>query len=490
MSSFFGLNVARLGMQAQQKALDVTAHNVANANTPGYSRQIARMVTTAPIPVAGTRGMMGSGVKIADISRIRDSFLDMQIRHETQTLGRWEAKAQILDLIERVFMEPSETGFNSILSKFFDSWQELSLNPESTPVRAALVENATHMVNSIKHINEQLKTIRSDIDETIRLKVMEINTYAEQIKNLNIQITRMVSVGDIPSDLMDRRDLLIDELSKIVQVTALETDSGAINIFLGGRALVREGTVNKLTLKPDDNYDGGWPPADRIVWERDESDAFIGSGTLRGLLDVRNENLRGYMESFESMAWGIVNAVNQLHGEGMNLQGQQGEAFFVGDHLETLSVNPVLRINPGKIAASAIPADWDPANPKPNPGDGTNALRIAQLRHTVLVFDPEKDIKERLALPGAGEVGTTTLENYYRDVIARLGVDAQESNRMVENQEALLELMIQRRDSISGVSLDEEMANMIQFQLAFQASARMITTIDELLDTVINRMLR
>lgn len=489
MSTFFGLNVSRLGMQAQQKALEVTAHNIANANTPGYSRQVARMVTTMPLPYKDGQGMLGSGVKVAEIARIRDDFLDMQIRKELQTMGQWDSRANLLGQIELVFMEPSETGFNKTLSNFFDSWQELSLNPEGSPVRTALVENSTALVNSIKHINAQLKTIRSDIDDQITLKVSEVNSLAQQIKDLNSQIISLVAMNETPGDLMDRRDLLVDRMAQLIDFTALETTAGSLNIFVGGRTLVRESTAYNLTVEPSEGLVEGWPAAPRIVWERDGREAGIKNGEIGGLQDIRDNNLKNYMHDFESLVWGIVNTLNHEHSQGMDLYGAKGESIFLGSHLENLEINPFIKGDVSRIAAAALPADWtEPGSP--NPGDSTNALRIAQLRHASILVDAGSDPKNRFRLPEAGEVGLTTFENFYRDAIARLGVDSQESSRMAENQFSLLSMMEKRKESISGVSLDEELAHMVQFQLAYQANARLITTFDDIIDTVINRMLR
>ena len=489
MSTFSGLNIARLGMQAQQKAMEVTGHNVANANTPGYSRQIAHMATTVPIPYDG-KGMLGTGVKVDEISRVRDNFLDMQIRKEKQLSGQWEARSQTLAQIEQIFMEPSETGFHTVLGNFFEGWQDLSLNPESSAARSALVENSNTLVNSIKHVNDQLKTVRSNIDDKISLTVVSVNSLAEQIKDLNTQIVRLVSLGETPADLLDRRDLLIDELAGMVEFSALETNNGAINISIGGRALVSGGNAYKLALEHSQGVVDGWPAAPKIIWERDGLDVKTGSGEIGGLLEIRDKNLKEYMEGFESLAWGVINEVNALHTQGMDLYGHQGEGFFSGEHLETLVVSDTIKGDLGKIAASLPPANWDDDNPSPNAGDSGNALRIAQLRNAAIVVDTSASPKNRLRLAVENEKGVSSFEDYYRGNIAGLGVDAQESNRMVENQHALLDMMYKRRDSISGVSLDEELSNLIQFQMAFQASARMVTTLDEIFDTIINRMLR
>jgi flagellar hook-associated protein 1 len=477
MSTFFGLNISRLGMQAQQTALHVTAHNIANANTPGYSRQVARMAATLPQPFAN-KGMLGTGVVVEEIARVRDDLLDFQIRKEFQTLGKWESRHSVLTQVEYVFMEPSETGFNSVLSRFFDGWQEVSLNPEGTPVRAALIQNGATMVNSVRHINEQLKSIRSDIDYQIELKVKEVNNLAEQIKDLNYQIVSLTVMGEAPGDLMDRRDLLIDRLAELIEFTAVPTNTGSINIFMGGRELVAEGRSSKLTVVPGEN-EGGWPLAPKVVWERDGREVRISNGELAGLIQVRDTHLRGYMEDFESMVWGIVNAVNNTHQGGMDLLGEAGVVFFTGTSLEELAVNQDLISDPRRIAAAALP---DPHAGTANPGDGSNAVRLAQLRHSGISIDLTADLKNRVTLnPGAA----TTFESYYRDNISRLGVHTQESKRMAQNQQSLLELMTRRKDSISGVSLDEELANMVQFQMSYQASARVIATLTEIYDTIL-----
>lgn len=486
MSTFSGLNTSRLGMLAQQHSLKVTSHNVANANTPGYSRQVAHMSPTTALPYASGKGMIGSGVKVDEIGRIRDHFLDTQIRKETQTLAKWESRHHFLSQVEIIFMEPSETGFNKTLGAFFDSWQELSLNPEGTPVRAAVIENANAFLNSVRHTNEQLKTIRSDISEHINIKVGEINTLATQLKDLNRQIVSLTSQGNRPSDLMDRRDLMLDQLAQIIEFDAIENTNGSVNVFIGGRALVYENTSFALATEKGDTDPSGWPLSPKIVWERDGREVKMQNGQLAGLIETRDVYLKSYTQDFASMVFGMVNAINQFHSEGMDLYGEQGVDFFTGtDHLETLEINSLIRNSPGRIAASLEPAGGFGT---PAPGDGQNAIKIAQLRRARIDIDPTNpDIRLRATL---NPDGITNFENYYRDNIARLGVDTQESDRMAENQAALLAMLGERKDSISGVSLDEEMANMVQFQLAYQASARVITTLDEIYDTLINRMLR
>lgn len=473
MSIFTGLNIARLGMQAQQQALEVTGHNIANASTPGYSRQVARLVSTEPLPFAGGRGMVGTGVKVAEITRIRDDALDSQVRKEMRTLGSWEMSRDVLARVEYVFMEPSPTGFNSVLGNFFEGWQELSLNPGSSPTRVSLLQNAGSLVNAVHHTHEQLKAIRADIDFQTSLKVQEINTLSAQIGDLNGQIVALNAAGSLPADLMDRRDLLADRLSQIVEFNAVLTDRGSLNIFLGGRALVGEASFNRLEVVPGAVDAGGWLQGPGISWERDGREARIAGGELGGLREVRDTKLKSYMEDFTALVFGITNAVNTAHQAGVDLSGYSGREFFTGTSLENLSIDTLLVQDPSRIAAAVVAA----------PGDGSNALKIAQLRHARISVDAAAtDLTRKLILEPQG---TTTFESFYRNSISHLGVDAQESKRMVENQIALLNMMNQRKESISGVSIDEEMANMVQFQIAYQASARLIATLQEVFDTII-----
>ena len=490
MSTFFGLNIARLGMQAQQKALEVTAHNIANANTPGYSRQVAHMSPTSAQAYT-QKGMLGSGVLVDQITRIRDEFLERQIRHEQHTLGQWEARSTYLSQIEQIFLEPTENGFNAVLSTFFDSWQELSLNPESSSARTALLENANLLLNAVKQTYNNLATVRDDITANIELKVQEVNSLAAQISDLNQQIAGLTAGNNEPSDLLDRRDLLLEQLAQIIDFDITTSVNGSVTVLVAGRPLVHESISYELALKPYDPTTGSkpltnppWNYAPEIVWAKDQRPAKLDNGEIYGLIQLRDDNLRQYMQDFESLTWGLVKAVNAVHQEGWDLYGAAGPEFFTGDHLHTLQVNSELITDPGKIAAALAPQ-----TDGPTPGDGSNAVRIAQLRSAAFRLESgETDLKQRLLLDN--NHGTTTIEYFYRDTIARLGVDALESSRMTENQNSLLELLTNRRLAISGVSLDEEMANMVQFQLAYQASARFLVTLNEIYDTLINRTVR
>ncbi|MEW8959046.1 MAG: flagellar hook-associated protein FlgK [Moorella sp. (in: firmicutes)] len=454
--TFFGFNTALRGMQAAQRSMYTTAHNIANANTEGYTRQQVVLATTPAYPVpamnrpGGTGWQIGTGVDSQETRRLRDEFLDTQIRRETGNLGMWQQIQDVLSQVEIVFNEPSDTGLSTLMSQFWAAWQELSKNAESSPVRTTVVETASALAEAFNHSAQQLETIINDIDQSIELKVTEVNSLARQIADLNVQIKNIIAAGDQPNDLLDQRDLLLDNLSKIIDFQIESGDDGRIAVKVGNSYLV-DIVSGSYDLSP--------------------SNLEATSGEIKGLQRVR-ETVQEYLDELDVLVSELASAVNEKHKAGVDLWGKGGEDFFVtidgsGEiKAGNIAVNPDIRENVGKIAA-AQPSD----DPKLAQGDGSNALAIAQL---------QSQIREAL--------NNTTFDDYYKNFTAKLGVDAHEASRMTTNQGVLVDQLTNRKESISGVSLDEEMANMLQYQRAYEASARMITTLDAMLDKIINGM--
>ncbi|GFN24187.1 flagellar hook-associated protein FlgK [Thermanaeromonas sp. C210] len=565
--TFFGINTALRGLMVHQRALQTTSHNVANASTEGYTRQRVVMVPTLAYPVpamnrpGGQGWQVGTGVDVQEIRRIRDEFLDSQVRRETGTLGRWEQIKYVLEQVEIVFNEPSDTGLSTLLSQFWASWQELAKNAESSPVRMTVIETAVALAEAFNHSARQLENIKGDIEDAIELKVEEVASLCRQIADLNVQIKNVVAAGDRPNDLLDRRDLLLDRLSKILDFTVEHNSDGTINIKVGGTSLVEGDRVElpaswnsltlqvddathqaKLTITVDDTGNGG----------STSFEITIKGGELLGLGEAY-KLVEGYRKDLDTLAKELAGAVNQIHKEGYGLDGSSQRDFFVpagGGNINAgnISVKDELQENPMLIAADSngvrIPEElgsdavgegldpgtkykilvsgntlelqkstdggtkwtsigsgvtvntWDGtttvtlgdnseritftiSSSSPgdgeytvtlSPGDGSNALKIAQLQHQII--------------QGLG----TTFDDYYKNFTARLGVTAHEAGRMVVNQQALVDQLAGRRESISGVALDEEMTYMIQFQRGYEAAARVMTVLDEMLDTLINRM--
>jgi len=466
--TFFGFNTALRGMQAQQRGIYTTAHNIANANTEGYTRQRVVLATLPAYPVpsmnhpGGQGWQIGTGVDSQETRRMRDEFLDTQIRRETGTLGQWEQIQDVLEQVEIVFNEPSDTGLSTLMSQFWAAWQELSKYAESSPVRTTVVETANALAEAFNHSAAQLETIKNDIDQTIELKVKEINSLAQQIADLNGQIKNIVTVGDQPNDLLDQRDLLLDRLGKMIDFTVTTSSNGTITITLGGGGnLVEEvdgsTTIHKLKSSGSD-----------VSWVEEDTQPplTISNGELFGLQKVKSE-VETYLTNLDTLAGELATAVNNEHKKGVDLSGTGGEDFFVAEDggsitAANIQVNPNIQADVTKIAAATAGG---------GPGDGSIALAIAQLQHKLIP-----------------SLSNATFDDYYKNFTAKLGVDAHEAVRMTTNQGVLVDQLTNRKESISGVSLDEEMANMIQYQRAYEAAARMITTLDAMLDKIINGM--
>jgi len=466
------LNTAQRGLTAQQKALETTGHNVANANTPGFSRQRTVLETTPALPVPsmnrpGGAGQVGTGVEVAEIVRVRDSFLDAQIQREAGALGEWQEQQKLLERIEVIFMEPSESGLNNLLTQFWNGWQELSKNAESSPVRTALKETAESLAEAFRHSAQQLDQLEDDLNSSLKGLVDEVNSLAEQISDLNNQIKVITLNGDNPNDLLDRRDLLLDELAKLTDFSAEKTD-GTVDLKIGDQYLVDDALPGGYQTWSADSSTG------EIKWS-DGSPVNVESGTIKGI-DEAQGIAQDYHQQIDILARSLINRINEQHQNGYDLNGNPGLEFFSGTEAAdfALAVTDVSTIAAASFGGGA--------------GDGSNALAIAQLKNQRwdLNDDETEDETELVESTGPGEV---SFDDFYKNLIARLGVQGHEAGRMVENQSVLLNQLENRRTSVSGVSIDEEMTQMLQFQRAYQASAKMITAVDELLDTLINRML-
>lgn len=471
MGTFFGIEIGRRGIMVQQRALETTGHNIANAGTKGYSRQEVVLATTPPYSFPGMgAGQQGTGVKAQEVRRIREEFLDFQYRNEVKTLGRWQVRQNILEKLEAIFNEPSDEGMGAVLGRFFDAWQNVARYPESEGARSALRQEGITLAEAFRHMADQISDLKADINSSIGVKVNEINSVARQVRDLNAQIVKAEAGNMAANDLRDRRDLLLDQLSEVVPIQVEEDRFGAVSIVVRDHTLLSGHKVNALSV---DVASG------KVTWP-DGAEYQIGSrpyGTLEGLLeavhvDEANPGLiQSYEERLDTLAATIIEQVNNLHMKGVGLTGLTGIEFFSGDNAGNMSVSKNILKSDGLnlIAAAVKPEDYDTNPSCPPLGDGSNALLIAQLRHETLVN------------------GTTTFNDYYNGLVAELGVQGQEAERNVDNQTILTSEIDNRRLAVSGVSLDEEAVNMIRFQQAYNASARLITVVDEMLEVLINR---
>jgi len=475
-SSFGGLEIAKRGIFTQQAALTTAGHNVANANTRGYSRQSVNMVAARPIEALGLQrstvpGQMGQGVEFTEVKRIRESFLDKQYANENKSLGEWSVRQDTLEKLEAIINEPSDTGMRQVLDNFWNSWQELSKQPDNLETRAVVKESALAVTDAFNHAAKQLNDLASDLNDSISVKVSQVNSTLKQIAGLNNEIFRVEGLGNNANDLRDQRDVLIDDLSRVINVSVQEEPNG-YHVRMGGVDLVVGATATDFT---EDVARGAYPTD-------------LNSGELSGLILSNDKYVTEYKNQLNSMVSTLVSAVNDMHKQGYTLQSPptNGGDFFVpitdfSIAAETMAVSTNITNNVENIAAS-MKTYTDPTDGVVKVVKGNNelALKIADIKNQKYNFDGSG--VEKVILNGG------TFDEFLRAVVSEIGVQTQEATRQTQNQQILVDQVDARRQSTSGVSLDEEMADMIKYQHAYNAAARALTTFDEMLDKVINSM--
>ncbi|QCX32375.1 flagellar hook-associated protein FlgK [Caloramator sp. E03] len=552
MSGLFNtFNITKRGMFAQQTALNVVAHNISNANTEGYSVQRANLKTTQPfgmpsLTTAAEPGQLGTGVEVASITRSRDVFLDSQIRKENSTLGKYEARQQFLSEIESIFTEPSDTGLSTMLSNFWDSWSQLSNTPEpNSTARTLVAQNADSLCTAINHNYEQLCTMQSNASSIIQQKIFEVNSILTQIQDLNVQIKAVSITGQQPNDLLDRRDLLLDQLSEMFSFSVDETNYKGIQInanivkddgSVDEQILLKDGSINygvayinKIEADSSDPtkynmeiYINGDPNKkvtisgidkdkykdtqilfyDKTNYEKngtlnisDISPAKFNNGSLNGYESI-NKEIEEYKIQLNNLARSLAIAVNTIHSDnGVGIDFFDASAETAEEPAAVIKVSQDILDDPKKINAGKV---IDTSDSNYSEGNGERALLISQIRNLkmdILSIKVRDDFINDVSFDSTnltikGNSKGMTIDNYFKSTITSLGVSSQEAERMVTNQEALLSQLETRKESISGVSIDEEITNMIQFQRAYQANAKMISVIDELLDVVVNGLIK
>jgi flagellar hook-associated protein 1 FlgK len=441
ISTFFGLQTALSGILAQQRGLDVSAHNVANANTVGYTRQEAVMVASPAfmypsISNAGIPGMIGTGVDVTSYRRVRDAFVDVQLRAQSTRQGNYEAKSDGLDQVELALAEPGDTGLNSLLNKYWNAWHDVSNAPENLATRQALVQAAGALADGFRTVSSQLTTIQTQTSANVTDTIGEVNSIGRQILDLNLQIANETAVGAAPNDLLDKRDVLVDRLAQLGNVSTTTGANGAVDVVFAGATLVT-GVTSSGTLAESDLTS-------------------LSSGKLAGLVSLRDTLLPGYKAQLDAIASATVAKTNALHHTGYDLNGIAGGDFFLasGTTAATIAVDPAVVAAPARIAAANAPGEY---------GDAKVALAIGDLR------------------------GDASIDVAYRRLVTTVGSDSQEAQRSLANATVLADALSSRRDSISGVSLDEEMTNLMRFQRGFQASSRALNAMDEMIDLLVNR---
>jgi len=476
-SPFFGLDIGVSALRTAQQLLDTAAHNVANANTPGYSRQTVQVVQAPPYTYpafnrSGLPGQIGTGVTVASITRVRDTFLDLQMQAQTALNGEWDTRQQELSKVETIFPEPSDSALGNTISKYWAAWQDVSNNPDNLTMRNVLLEKAGSLTEAFNTISSNLSNYRDSViagtgpfSGTISSTVDDINSLATKIQNLNVGITRDTAMNVNDNDMLDQRDNLVQELSGKVAIT-VDTDH---TIRIGGEVLVSGDGVTRNDLTVTSSVTPSYSLAGNPVTI--SGGELNGWGRIVGVVDAVSSDLN-------TMANQLVTEVNNVHTAGYDLNGNPGVDFFTGTDASGIQVNPALydpmnpmSSHPEMIAAATTLHDGTVLPVVPNVGDGSNALAIADLASTKIVG-----------------LGNQTFDAYFTTIVTGVGELADTEKILADNGQTALDTLKNSIQSESGVNLDEELMDMLAARRAYEASARMATTADSLMDTIINKM--
>ena len=620
-STFSGIELGKRSIMANTDAITTAGHNISNANTEGYSRQRVQIKAFDPLykpdlTRAERPGMIGQGVDVESINRIRDEMLDQRIVGQAHLEGYWDTRSKYYMMLEQIYNEPDEVSIRSNMDKFWEAWQELSIHPENQASRQAVVTRGETLTDSIKQRWEGLYGIGNLIDGDIRATVQQVNNYAKQIAETNAEIVRSRAMGDNPNDLLDRRDLLVDKLSKLINITTDQRDNDEFMVHVDGKILVQGSVSREIGFAPRED-DSGY---EKLIWKDTGFDAFFSGGQLGALVELRDVDVRNEIQSLNTLTMNFSDLVNDIHRNGVGANNVTGLDFFVqhpfventngnydrdGDgyldtsyvfrftgsnaldmqqqvgiegvmtlsgtdgyvdipyyHTDTVETviarinnstsevkayldknnhlvlkattsqdisNPdfvirhvedsgyflsgysgILRGNGEANAYDFAQADSVNAltantqfavapyfNPSAyieinseirndvmcvaagypdvnghNPaGDGRAAVEIASIRNTAIMVGSMK-----------------TFDDYFADTVTNVGLKGEQAETNLLTQTAIMDDLRNMRDSISGVNIDEELAEIMKFQHGYNAAAKFVTVWDSLIDTIINRL--
>jgi flagellar hook-associated protein 1 FlgK len=468
MSTLFSsVNLALRALLTHQQSIQVTEHNVANVNTPGYRRQEAVLTAGLPYPspqLTGSvfAGQMGTGVMVDLVRRFNMEFYDGRYRRELGETKRWSLEQQVLSQVESTL---SETGEDSLVSKmdaFWSGWQALSNDPTNMALRADLKEKANNLVGALNWRANALIQLREDQDLAIQSRVDEINSISGQIAKLNAEIASVKGAGDQPNDLLDNRDQLLDRLAELSGATVNIQENGEANVTIGQHALVIGSRTFSLTTAPDAaNFN-----LTKITWQEDGLDFDASRGELAGLLDARDRVIPARLDALDNVANTLATRVNQLHQTGYGLNNAHGLDFFdLTGPTTHHALNIRLSTNLDDLNNIAASTTTD------SPGNGNLAGTIAR-------------VQEELLMSG----NSASITQYYTGKVGEFGLEVSGAETRSRDRQTVVDSLSSMRESATGVSLDEEAANLVKSQRAYQAASRMMTAIDDMLDRVINGM--
>ena len=443
-------DISRSSLFAYQQALSITSGNIANANNPNYSRQQVVLGTLPPDYRA--KFAFGTGVTIDQVVRVKNNITENQLRNYYQKFYASDKHSEILGKVETLFSEPSELGLSNFINEFFNSWDELAVNPGSGPLRNNVIQSAQKLSSKVQSVYEGLDLLRSDLKEEGSELVNSVNYYLDQIKVLNSDIYQASITGVSANDLLDDRDAVINELSKLVNINVSIDNNNIATISIGGVFAVDRVYANHFKLVEENGRLS-------VKSEDENSKVALTGGEIFAVVDTYSNKIPQYYNDIDAIMNQMVQSVNELHSSGYtNTEPPQtGINFFEGYSHGVLIINQDILDDPNLIAAS---------------GDGTSgnneiALALAELKNQ-------------------GLVDGKTFSEKYTDLVSKIGHQKQLNEQNANSFGLVIEQLELQKSSESGVSIDEEMINVMRFQRAYDAAAKLIKVADELLETIVN----
>lgn len=479
------LGIGKTGLFASKKSLEVTGHNISNVNTDGYSRQKVAQTTAIPVSTAGF--VQGTGVRIDGINRINDEFIDKRLNSAVSSSKYYDARSEHLDQIEGIFNEVDSEGLNQILNKFFNSFRELANQPENETIRSVVRDNASLVVKDFRRIRETLDLQAGNIDRKIITTVSDVNQILTHVADLNGKISSIEVQQGESGDLRDQRDIALKNLSEHLKIHTYTDEKGryvvsaqGIGTLVTGLHVQELATISKGKSGSSNNMNGSVEVVLKDRPSQPITDKFQG-GTLSSIAKVRNEDLRKLQDDMDGIAYKFATSVNSIHKQGfVNRQitiGPDGSPLkidakglttgldFFTQPLEKegaaglIDLSDAVKEDLSNIAAALSPNA---------PGDNRVAIAISKLQH------------ERIAGDDA-----VTLEEKYLQTIGSIGLQTGKARLDAEQSTGLLAQANNIRERLTGVSIDEETANMVRFQHAYEASAKIMQAADEMFKTVL-----
>lgn len=456
--NFSPFEIGRRALHAAQMGLTVTGQNIANVNTPGYSRQSV-LLAASPSDGANLR-LVGTGVSIAGVRQFRDSFIDSRVQTETAISGRLTAQRYALSPVDAAFNETDGGGISSAMNSFFGAFQALETNPNSLPLRTAVVSKANSMTVAFSATRARLTGIRTDADSQLRDQVDQANALAQRVADLNVRISTAEHSASSASELRDQRGEVVRQLSELTGVRSIEDQNGMVTLTLGdGQALVSGNQVNVLQVQ-------NTVPDGLASVQINGQPAAIADGSLRGLQDSIN-TIGGQITSLDDLAASITTRVNALHTGGTDLNGNAGANFF-----NVPAAGPVTAAN--FSVSAAINGDPKLIVASPLAPPATSATVAGAIG--ALLTDPTSTAGAR----------TGSFSTIYAAIVSDAGASVKSVDDALSTQQAILAQALAQRDSVSGVSLDEEAINLLQYQKSYEAAARFLKIADDLTQTILS----